>query len=206
MNCCIGRYSIYILSIVRCCANQRPVLLCLSRTSKTSAPSCETSVHRFRTRCTKDALRLLGLFLANETKLISQSQCVYRSLPTCSDNHKTLRQTPAPQRTVASKLFLRKIASWKFSTTSSQLSRQQPGSRFSNAALLFGKNNNSSSRVTSHCRGLHSGTSLCSEFQSQSSRSIGLVHLRRLLGVSGTDCMSGPFRDLLLRLARCWGL
>ena len=55
-------------------------------------------------------------------------------------------------------IILRSIASWKFATTSSQLPRQQPGSKFSNAAFPFGKNYNSSSRITRASRVRHSQT------------------------------------------------
>ena len=48
---------------------------CVSRSSNTSAPSCKPLFIVFEP---EDALRLLKFFLANETKLISQSQCVRR--------------------------------------------------------------------------------------------------------------------------------
>ena len=77
-----------------------------------------------------------------------------------------------------------------------QLPRQQPGSKFSNATFLSGKNN-SSSRNTRTSRVRHPPCSQTvrislqrptfgspwSELQSQSSQSICLVHLRRPLGV-----------------------
>ena len=82
-----------------------------------------------------------------------------------SDNRKSPRQTARPRTYrglhtgwTSQQIILRSIASWKFATTSSQLPRQQPGSKFSNAVFPFGKNYNSSSRITRASRVRHSQT------------------------------------------------
>ena len=55
---------------------------------------------------------------------------------------------------------LQTFTSWKSSTTSLQLPRQQPGSRSSNGAFLSGKNNNSNSRFLRTSRLRHQQCSL----------------------------------------------
>ena len=72
--CCVSGLS---CPTIQCCVKQRPALLRFSSVQDVCTVM-QTFVHRFRTRCHKDAFCLLKLFLANETKLFSQSQCVYR--------------------------------------------------------------------------------------------------------------------------------
>ena len=78
-----------------------------------------------------------------------------------------------------------------------ELTTPTPAARievFESRLSLFGTNNNSSSRIGCTFRVRHPPCSqtlrisLYSELQSQSSRSVCLVHLRRPLGVYGTDC------------------
>ena len=69
--------SSVVYCVSQCCANHRPASLCFSFVQDVCTVM-QTFVHRFRTKCHKDALRLLKLFLANETELISLSQCVFR--------------------------------------------------------------------------------------------------------------------------------
>ena len=100
-----------------------------------------------------------------------------------------------------SKLLLRSIASWKSSTASVQLLRQQHGSTSSNSGS-FGGNSNSISRVTRtftatsqlarsrracYCSGVLSGPSLYRELQTQSIWGNGLVPLWSILEMSRTD-------------------
>ena len=74
---CFFRCILFVLSNIQCCANQGPAKLRLSFVQDVCTVM-QIFVHRFRTRCHKDTLRLLKLFLPNETKLIRQSQCVRR--------------------------------------------------------------------------------------------------------------------------------
>ena len=76
-------------------------------------------------------------------------------------------QTPAPHApslqtawTSPQNFKVRSTTSRKFSTASSQHPRQQPGSRSSNGAFLFGKNNNSSRRIARTFRLRHPSCSL----------------------------------------------
>ena len=67
------------LSNIQCCCQSKTCVVVFSRSSKTSAPSMQTFVHRCSNQvATRMFFVLHKLFLGNETELISQSQCVFR--------------------------------------------------------------------------------------------------------------------------------